>query len=149
MMRKPRSPAVALAATAIASGGLLALAIPASPALAFFSSPLLLDVRVQSPATLVSRGAAISVPVEVTCAGGRFASVDVTVVERVGSETARGSGFSDVTCDGHRRTIQITVFAQSDKAFRKGTGFAQANIFGCANSFCGNESDSRTISIVR
>jgi hypothetical protein len=147
-MRKPRS-AVATAAVAIASGGLLALAVPASPAVAFFSSPLLLDVRVESPATLVSRGAAVSVPVEVTCAGGQFASVDVTVAQRVGSETARGSGFRELTCDGHRQTINITVFAQSNKAFRKGTGFAQANIFGCTNSFCGNESDDRTISIVR
>jgi len=148
-MRKPRS-TLGIAGAAIAAGGMLAAVIPTSTAVAFFSSPLFLDVRVQSPATLIARGVALSVPVEVTCAGAQFASFNVSVSQRVGSETTTGFGFEEVTCDGDRRTISVTVQAQSgSKAFRKGTGFARADIFGCTQTFCGDETDSRTISIVR
>jgi len=46
--------------------------------------------------------------------------------------------------------FSVMVQAQSGgKAFRKGTGFARADIFGCTNTFCGDETDIRTISIVR
>ena len=148
-MRKPRS-TLATAAAAIAAGGILAAVVPASPAVAFFSSPLLLDVRVLSPATLLARGAALNVPLEVTCGGGQFASVEVSVSERIGSETTTGFGSAGVPCTGQRLTISVTVQTPSgSKAFRKGTGFAAANIFGCTNTFCGNETDSRTISIAR
>jgi hypothetical protein len=147
-MRKLRS--TLGTAAAIAAGGILAAVVPSSTAVAFFSSPLLLDVRVQSPATLIARGVALSVPLEVTCAGGQFAGVSLSVSQRVGSETTSGFAFEDVTCNGQRQTIFVTVQAQSgSKAFRKGTGFAQAEIFGCTETFCGSETDSRTISIER
>jgi hypothetical protein len=148
-MRKPRS-TLRAAAAAIAAGGILAAVVPTPPAVAFFSPPLLLDVRVLSPATLIAKGAAVSVPVEVTCAGGQFAEVSVSVSQRVGSGTATGFASDDVPCTGQRETTSVTVLPDSgSNAFRKGTGFARAVIFGCTERFCGSETDSRTISIVR
>ncbi len=58
---------VATAVVAILVGGLLAWFATAGPAVAFFSGGLFLDVQVESPATLLAKGAAVQVPVEVTC----------------------------------------------------------------------------------
>jgi hypothetical protein len=52
---------------ALLLGGLLALFATSGPAVAFFSGGLFLDVQVDSPARLLARGAAIEVPLEVTC----------------------------------------------------------------------------------
>jgi hypothetical protein len=73
----------------------------------------------------------------------------VSVTQRVGSQIATGSGFDNVPCTGQRENISLTVQASGDKAFRKGTGFARADIFACTQTFCGSETDSQTISIVR
>jgi hypothetical protein len=139
---------LAVAAAAIATGGVVAAFNPALPAVAFFSPPLFLDIQVQSPATLLARGAALSVPVEVTCNSGQ-ASVDVSVTQRVGSEIAHGSGFTNVGCTGQRQQILVTVTAAQGKAFRKGTATATGTIFGCAETFCGSEHDTATIEIRR
>ena len=52
----------ALAALAITGGAAVAVIGPASPALGFFSPPLLLEIHVNSPATLVAKGAAPTSP---------------------------------------------------------------------------------------
>jgi hypothetical protein len=54
---------------------------PLSSAVGFFSGGLSLDVQIQSPATLVSRGAAINVPLEIVCTSPR-ADLFVQVTER-------------------------------------------------------------------
>jgi len=70
---------------ALTSVAVIALLIgPISSAVGFFSGGLSLDVQVQSPATLVSRGAAISVPLEIVCTS-RQAEVDIQVSQRAGS----------------------------------------------------------------
>jgi len=144
---------VAAAVVAIVLGGALALFAATGPAVAFFSGGLFLDVRVESPATLVARGAAVDVPLEVTCnAAPNTASVSVTVTQRSGSGVAQGSGFAAVGCTGSGQQIRVRVQATSGgKTFKQGTAVATADIFGCASNFsiCGNETDSQTITIQR
>jgi len=147
-MRTGRWTKVHMATAAVVAGGAVAVLSPGSPAVAFFSPPLFLDVRVQSPATLLARGAAVDVPIEITCTSTE-AFVDVSVTQRAGSEIARGFGFETVGCTGQRQRILVTVKAESGKAFRKATAFAEANIFGCTERFCGSEQDSATIQIRR
>jgi hypothetical protein len=137
-----------VAATAVAAGGVAAMLSPASPAVAFFSPPLFLDVQVESPARLLARGAAVEVPLEVTCTSEQPAWVDVFVTQRVGGKIAQGYGNAQVGCTRQGQDIRITVTAYGN-AFRAGTAFAEATIFGCAPTFCGSESDAETIEIRR
>jgi hypothetical protein len=136
------------AAVAVATGGGIALTAPSSPAVAFFSPPLFLDVRVQSPAHLVAGGAALSVPVEVTCSGATEAFVSVRVTEQVGKRLASGTGFANIGCTQARQNIVVTVVA-SGTSFTKGTAFAEGDIFACAQTFCGEETDRTTIQIAK
>src|SRR6266508_3738327 len=111
---------VAAAVVALTAGGVLALFASAGPAVAFFSGGLFLDVQVESPASLVARGAAVDVPLEVTCnASPNNAFIQVTVTQRAGSGIAQG------------------------------TAVASAEILGCSPDFftCGSETDSEIIQI--
>jgi hypothetical protein len=142
-----------LGALAIAGGaGIASVAVlPSSPALGFYSPPLLLRIHVGSPATLIARGAAVKVHLRFDCAGTQTANVTVNVTERVrGRNIAAGSGFAQVKCADASRTVRVAVTAQAGgKAFEKGVAFAYADLFGCAPSFCANQPDQRTIKIVR
>ena len=139
---------IGLAALAIAGGATAAVVIPASPSLGFFSPPLLLQIHVNSPATLVARGAGADVSVTVECAGvSGTASVNVSLTERAGSEIATGFGFTQVGCTNANETILVRVTAQSGKAFKKGTAIADGSIFGCTSTFCGSEQDQPTIEL--
>jgi hypothetical protein len=147
-MRPIRHVKVIAASLAVAAGGAVAALSPSSPAVAFFSPPLFLDVQVESPGTLIARGAAVDVSVEVTCTSPQ-AFVDVALTQRAGSGVARGFGSATVGCTGARQRIVVTVTAVDDKAFRKQAAFADATIFGCAESVCGSERDTETIDLRR
>jgi hypothetical protein len=137
----------AAAAVAIAGATAAAIMVPASPAVAFSSGGLVLDIKIQSPAHLVANGAALAVPVEYTCFGTSNASLNVSVTEKVGSGVAEGGGFLDsLVCTGEIQTATITIPTSSGKAFIKGTGFSNGEIFGCS-SFCGEQTNSATIAI--
>jgi hypothetical protein len=142
--------ALAVTAAALVVGTALAVLGPASPAVGFFSPPLLLDVQIQPTATLVAKGAAVETRVDVTCAGATsYAAISVSVVQRVGSEVATGySGSMQISCTGQRETHLVLVTAQPGKAFRKGPAVGEAEIFGCAYS-CGSETDQKTIDITQ
>jgi hypothetical protein len=152
MQRHVRVKAI-LGGLAIAGGaGIASVAVlPSSPALGFYSPPLLLRIHVGSPATLIARGAAVKVHLRYDCAGTQTAYVTVNVTERVkGRNIAAGSESATVKCANAGRTVRVAVAAQSGgKAFEKGVAFAQADIFGCAPSFCANQPNERTIKIVR
>ena len=137
---------VAVIGAALAGAVAVALAT-ASPALAFLSGGLHLEAAAQSPATLLARGAALDVPVSVDCNATQNTFVNVGVTERVGSQTATGSGSVQAACNGGHQRLLIRVTAASGKAFAKGTAVANANIFGCNNTTCGSESSSATIQI--
>lgn len=138
---------VATAVVAILLGGLLALFATSGPAVAFFSGGLFLDVQVKSPATLVARGAAVQVPLEVTCNATGTAFVQVTVTQKSGSGVAQGSGSTQVGCTGSGEQVTVLVQATGGKAFKQGTAVATAEIFGCNATTCGSETDSATIDI--
>jgi hypothetical protein len=134
---------------ALASVAVVAVLIgPVSSAVGFFSGGLSLDVQVQSPATLASRGAAVDLPLEIVCTS-RQAEVDVQVTQRAGSEIAQGSAFVQVTCEGDLQQVHMIVPAFGGKAFKKGTAVAQAQIFGCLGRTCGSETDAATIDVVK
>src|SRR5215204_6814077 len=109
-MRTVRTRAVASAA-AILAGLLLALFSTSGPAVAFFSGGLFLDVQVEEPVTLVARGAAVDVPVEVTCNATGTVYLYVTVTQRVGGAVASGTGFAEVACSGAGQRIVVRVSA--------------------------------------
>lgn len=142
----------ALAAVTIAGATTAAVLIPSSPAVAFSSGGLALDVIVQSPAHLIAKGAAVGVTLEYTCSGTNDASLSVSVTEKAGSGTvASGSDFVDnLSCTGEIQTttVDVTASGGGGKAFVKGSAFASADIFGCSN-FCGDQEDNATISIVK
>jgi hypothetical protein len=144
---------LAAVVVAIVAGGLLALFATSGPAVAFFSGGLFLDVQVESPATLVARGAAVDVPLEVTCnARPGTSSVQVTVTQKSGSGVAQGSGFTSVGCTGSGQQIRVRVqVSGAGKTFKQGTAVATADVFGCNQNFsvCGNETDSEVIAIQR
>jgi len=135
-------------AVALAEGGAFAVLSPAQPAVAFFSGGLFLDVTPLSPGTLRSaKGAAVDVPVEVTC-NARFADLRVELTQRVGKDIASGFAYTDVACSGGHQTLLVRVTAFGDKAFTKGTAAATADLFGCLN-ICGEETGSATITLRR
>jgi hypothetical protein len=132
---------------ALTVGGVVAAVVPGSPAVAFQSGPLFLDVEVES-GTLVARGAAVDVVVEVTCTSPQ-AFVDVSLTQRAGSAIASGFGFTTVGCTGAAQRIVVTVTASGDKAFRKQSAVAMATISGCVQTVCGSETDTATIDLQR
>jgi hypothetical protein len=143
---------VAATVLAVVLGGLLALFASSGPAVAFFSGGLFLDVQVESPALLVARGAAVDVPLEVTCnARPGTASVNVTVTQKSGSGVAQGFGSTAVGCTGSGQQIRVRVQASGGKTFKQGIAVASAQIFGCTTNFstCGDETDSQTINIAK
>jgi hypothetical protein len=138
---------LAAALVAIVLGSVLALFATTGPAVAFFSGGLFLDVQVQS-ATLVSRGAAVDVTLEVTC-NADFADLQVGVTQKAGSGVARGFGFTSVGCTGSGQNVVVRVPASAGKTFKQGTAVVSAEIFGCGPRICGSETDSEVIDIHR
>jgi hypothetical protein len=148
-MRTKLRTRAAAAVVALLLGGLLALFATSGPAVAFFSGGLFLDVQVESPARLVARGAAVDVPVEVTCNATGTAFVQVHVTQRSGSGVAEGFGSASVGCTGSSQQITVRVQATGGKVFKKGTAVVTAEVSGCNNVTCGSETDSEVIEIQR
>ena len=138
----------ALGALVVGAG--LAVAAPAMPAVGQFSPPTVISVEVGDEAKLVAKGAAVLVPVEVTCpAGTAFGSLSVQVTQRVGSRIASGfGGTSNFACTGTTQVVHVLVTAQ-DAAFKKGPAVAQASLFVCGDFGCQSVTDTETIRIVR
>jgi O-Antigen ligase len=114
-MRTKLRTRAAAAAVALLLGSLLALFATSGPAVAFFSGGLFLDVQVESPARLVARGAAVDVPLEVTCSGTSTAEVFVNVSQKAGSGVAQGFGFTSVGCTGSGQQVVVRAQASGGK----------------------------------
>jgi len=148
-MRAVRTRAVASTA-AVLLGLLLALFSTSGPAVAFFSGGLFLEVEIEDSATLVARGAAVDVPVEVTCNATGTVFLRVTVTQRSGGGVASGTGFAEVACSGAGQTVIVRVSASpSGRAFKQGTAVVTAEIFGCRPTICGQETDTETVTLRR
>lgn len=133
---------------AVLVGGMAALAVPGSAAVAVLSSPQFWQVQIGPTATLQARGAAVSVPLTLTCPAGSFASLDVTLTQRVGNKSVTGSRSTSPQCTGQEQALVLNITAQSgSRTFKTGQAFAEATIFGC-NYACGTfAEDSRTVTI--
>lgn len=137
---------LAAAGLVTAVGSVLAVTASASPAVAFFSPPLFLDVQIESPGTLIARGAAVDVTVEVVCTSPT-ATVSVTVTQVVGGrQVARGFGLTEVGCTRSGERVPVTV-STITSAFRKGSAFVTADVSACVPEVCGSESDQETIKL--
>jgi hypothetical protein len=139
----------AVAAVTVAGATAAALLVPASPAVAFSSGGLVLDVVVQSPAHLIAKGAALALPVEYTCFGTSNDALDLQVSERVGNGAlVTGQGqLPSLVCTGEIQQVKVDLAATGNRAFAKGSAFVSAQIFGCSDSLCGQDEDDRTITI--
>jgi hypothetical protein len=113
------------------------------------NSALFLDVQVDSPARLLARGAAVEVPLEVTCNAIGTVDVQVTVTQHSGSGATQGFGSAQVGCTGSGQRVSVVVQVFGAKAFKKGTAVATAEVFGCNNVTCGSETDTEVIDIQR
>ncbi|MEO6500600.1 MAG: hypothetical protein ABIQ09_01670 [Jatrophihabitantaceae bacterium] len=136
--------------TTLLAGGSVALLSPSSPAVAYSSPPLFLDVSIQSPAHLVAKGAAVTIPLTVICTAPSAPEnfVDVQITQRSGNKVASGWDYAYLGCTGSRQQITITVSAASATRFSKGPAYVTARIVGCTDYFCGQEYNDATIQIV-
>jgi hypothetical protein len=137
------------AALALLVGGAMAALVPVGAAVALDSPPQGAGIEVQSPADLLARGAAVSVPVTYQCApGDQEIEIRVEVVQRSGSGTIYGYGSRTASCTGGLQSTSVTVTA-GDRVFKKGTAVASAEAYTCGYGFCGTISDSREVTISR
>ena len=132
---------------AILLGGALAAAIPVLPAVGQDSPPHpVVDV---GTGRLVAKGAAVDVPLEITCNASRV-EVFVTVTQRVSKGVAAGSGFASFGCTGSGQDVTVRVRASAaGKAFIRGNAVIEAEAFGCNRRLCGSETDSETVQLRR
>ncbi len=113
------------------------------------SPPAVLSGEVGDEATLVARGAAVLVPVEIRCPAGGTGFVTVRVTQRAGSRIASGAGgTSDFVCTGATQTVEVLVPAQG-QAFKKGPAVAEASLFVCGDFGCQSVTDTEAIAIAR
>ncbi|HEX7461742.1 MAG TPA: hypothetical protein VF317_06185 [Dermatophilaceae bacterium] len=147
MKRKIKVAAVGTAISGAAVGGMLG---GAGPALAYDSAGLHLSAVAQSPGRLVGGGAALWVPVDVSCNATEYPYVSVGITEAVGGRIASGTGNANVTCVGAHQVISIPVVASPGRAFAPGKAVATTQIGGClADQTCGSDSNMRTITLRR
>lgn len=117
-------------------------------------------VELGDTATLVAKGAAVLVPVEVTCSAGELpppppfpfppfppfpSSVSVQLTQRSGNSIAQGTGGTNVVCDGTTQTVNVQLIAQG-APFKNGTALATASVFAC-DPICHTATDTEEIRI--
>ena len=137
---------------ALALGAAVASIVPIQAAVADSSPPdPYFNFTALSPATLVARGAAIDVPVRVTCfpeVGIFFTQVQVTQRAN-GGRIASGFGeFTSSNCDGFPRTVIVRVVASAGgNAFKNGIALTQTTAFACTPQRCTQFDETKEISI--
>ena len=136
---------------ALAIGGAAALTVPLSPAVADHSpAGFHHDVEIAGPATLVSKGAAVTVEVEYRCGpDAAFAGLDVRVTQARGNHLAQGFGStSPLWCDGLWHSADVTVTA-GGTAFKNGDALVEAHLFVCGNfpSPCATDEDIEEVTV--
>ena len=147
---KLRRRAAAAIVIALLAAGSFAVFAPSGPAVAFSSGGLFLDVQIEEPVRLVARGAAVDVPLEITCNASSPVDVFVTVTQRVNNGIAAGSGFASFGCTGSGQDVTVRVRASAaGKAFIRGNAVIEAEAFGCNTRLCGSETDSETVQLRR
>ncbi len=105
-------------------------------------------VQIQAHATLQRHNRTVVVQVQLDCgsASTNGGMVELTVRQRVGNRTVRGTERTDsVACDG---TVQdYAVPAQDGRVFHPGTAVATAQASVCTMGDCAQDTDTRRIQI--
>ncbi len=106
--------------------------------------------------TVLAKGAAVIVPVTVTCLPGTTPfppfpgspSVGVSLTQRSGNRIAQGFGSASVVCDGTPQTVNVQLTA-SQAPFKNGTALATASMTQCdpMTFQCHTESDTEEIQL--
>lgn len=143
----PRRKALSIA---LGLGAAVGLIVPLQAAVADSSPPdPYFNYSVQSTATLVARGAAIRVPVEVTCFPETYTNqIEISVTQRVnGGRLAQGWGYVSVSqCDGFPHTVEVPVTSYSN-AFKNGTALVDAYVFACTPLQCNSFTEQAEVRI--
>jgi hypothetical protein len=147
-LKNNRTKAAVLGGT-LAAGAALALLSPAAPALAYDFDGMYLHLAVQSPATLVARGVAIDLFIDVTCNSRYPAYLETVVNERVGSKIVSGNGYTRFECTGSLQRVAVRVVSSTSSPYARGIAIATSNLYGCMESTCGQETDDATIEITK
>lgn len=140
---KFRSPVTA--GLAVAAGAVMAFAMPAGAAVSLQSqSPPTAQVKLGKTASLQANGAAVFTAVNVVCAPGSYASLEVRVAQAVRNTIASGEAHREIQpCTGRPQKLQVAV-TPTQRPFVKGTAFGQASLY----TAFGSVRDEKTIRIV-
>ena len=133
---------------ALGIGGTLALVGPALPAAAVDSSShVQTDVEILEGAGVLAKGAAVAVPVDVTCEAGLTGFLFVDVTQARGRFVANGGGSIQFECTGGTQRIEVLVTA-NNTAFKKGTAIANALLTTTCSTFpCEEDRDTEEITL--
>jgi hypothetical protein len=134
-----------LGALALVTGGGLAAALPALPAVGQYSPPST-PIILRSTAPIVARGAAAKPSAYVACPAGQEAFLQIALTERSGKGIASGAGQQDFPCSGQIETVIVPVPATT-RPFVAGKAFAQATLFYCDQGGCFQPTKNRTITL--
>jgi hypothetical protein len=142
---KPLLIKVCATLAAVLAGGGLAILSPSSTAAADTSA---FAISVEGPATLISHGVAVSLPVVVSCPAGVVAEVGATIDQAIGKRIASGSDRTTIECTGSPQTLLMTMTSSSNVAFSKGgTALVAAGVSGCGPVDCSSATTSAVIKI--
>ncbi|MET9232480.1 hypothetical protein [Lentzea sp. NPDC003310] len=129
------------AVVAVAGGAVLASVAPVMADVSA-QSPSQSVVRIESPAKVISVGAAVEVDVTYVCAAGTRGNLSLSLTQRRLLGVATGSGYKAVDCTGGFATTKITVTA-TNRAFGWGPAYAKAELY----SQLANAADEREIHV--
>jgi hypothetical protein len=152
---------VPLAVCAVAAGALAAAVLgTAGPAVGQSSPPMQGQIQVNSPATLMAKGASVNVSVTASCSGAtQPGGLTLEVSQRVAGKIAFGFAEGSINCTGTSQTTDLLVIAGSEspsglpqgpsKAFAKGTALTTASIDACDFVSCVSQQVNATIKITK
>jgi hypothetical protein len=132
------------AGLALVGGGAAAALIPILPAVGQ-SSPPSSPIILANTGQIVAKGAAAVVGVQVACAAGDQAQVQVTLTEKSGSGLANGTAYQTVACNGQIEQLSMTVVAFGSKPFGVGTAYGQSSLFDFFNGTSGSDNHNVTL----
>lgn len=105
-----RSVRTALAATAaVALGTTAAVVVPQMMAVAASSPAAGVIIRSTGSGSLIARGAAVSVPLKVSCPTDSSTYVYVVLAQRTGNKVTSGSSGRQVRCTGSLQRVTLSV----------------------------------------
>jgi hypothetical protein len=151
----------AMAGLVVAGGAVAAVALgPAASAVGQASQPVQVQLAVNSPATLVAKGASVDVSVTASCsANAEPPLLYVEIVENVKGTIAIGFGEAVPSCTGTSQTFDVLVTAGDmspngtsvgpSAPFAKGVAIANAGISACTpdGSTCASQQVQPVITI--